>query len=594
MFQILRFFLPVFLPALFLVSWVTGTAYAQEDQGEGEKSPRFFTESLDVRVVNVEVFVTNRSGDPIEGLSRDDFDLRVDGKPMPISNFYSEARGQARESLQELSVERTSESSFQPIEEIQGDPERRAHVVVLIDHSRMRPANRKRTFNALREAIKELDDEDLVAVVGVEGSLVFYSEFLYDREAIGDILDEVQKVSGQLDIVDSERRLIYGELARGQSGGFLARTANPDAGSLIARIQAYAAQEYNRGLQSMNQIERVVGTLAGMPGRKALLYVGEGIPTRPGEGLYVEWRNRFGEGNVDAGAGMRRIDFDNDYTRAVGNYDLTHAIDKTSLIANRAGVTLYAVDAEDSHGGLLRSALTEQGSTSESASVVDANYRATLEATTKATGGKLIRSSGLLAKELAKLTRDFDTFYSLGFSPPENWEPGSSHNIEVKVRGKGHTVRHRTEVRLPEPGEREASATVAALMYQSLGNPLEIKAVAGSEAPREDGTAALPVMLEIPVGNLVLVPQGETHAASVAIFVCVKDKEGNPGKVQKIPFHLNIPNDKVEEAKANSAHYPLPVVLRPGDQQVAISVRDDINGSLSTIRIDVSKFSQSF
>ncbi len=590
MHQVLRVFLFVLLSA----SGAISAAVAQENPGDGSKAPRFFTESLDVRVVNVEVFVTDRSGNPVEGLTREDFDLRVGGKTIPISNFYAEAKGQARESLQEIQVERTSDSSFQPIEEIEADPERRAHVVVLIDHTRMRPANRKRTFNALREAIKALDDEDLVAVVGVEGSLVFYSEFLYDRGAIGDILDEAQKVSGQLDVVDSERRLIYGELARGQSGGFLARSADPDSSSLIARIQAYAAQEYNRGLQSMNHIERVVATLAGVPGRKAVLYVGEGIPTRPGEGLFVEWRNRFGQGNTDAGPGMRRIDFNNDYTRAVGNYDLTHAIDKTSLIANRAGVTLYAVDAEDSHGGLLRSALTEQGSTSESASVVDANYRATLEATTKATGGKLIRSSGLLVKELEKLTRDFDTFYSLGFNPPETWEPGSSHNIEVKVRGKGRTVRHRTEVRLPQPGEREASATVAALMYQSLGNPLEIKAVPGSEAPREDGTAALPIMLEIPVGNLVLVPQGETHVASLAIFVSVKDKDGNPGKVQKIPFHLNIPNDKVEEAKANSAHYPLPVALRPGDQQVAISVRDDINGSLSTIRVDVSKFSQSF
>ena len=374
----------------------------------------------------------------------------------------------------------------------------------------------------------------------------------------------------------------------------MARSADPDSHSLGARIQAYAAQEYARGLQSLGHIERVVATMAGIPGRKAILYVGEGIPTRPGEGLYVEWRNRFGEGNVDAGPGMRRIDFDNDYTRQVGNYDLTHAVDKVALTANRAGVTLYAVDAENSHGGKLRSALTEQGSTSESVSVVDANYRAPLEATTKATGGRLIRSSGQLVQALSDLTRDFDTFYSLGFTPPEDWEPGSTHKIEVDVEGKRQTVRHRTEVRLPKPGEREASATVAALMYQALSNPLGLKAMPGSEAPREDGTAALPIMLEIPVGNLVFIPQEDGQSASLAIFICVKDKDGNPGKVQKIPFHLNIPNDKIEEAKQNSAHYPLPVVLRPGDQQVAISVRDDINGSLSTIRVDVSQFSQSF
>ena len=125
-------------------------------------------------------------------------------------------------------------------------------------------------------------------------------------------------------------------------------------------------------------------------------------------------------------------------------------------------------------------------------------------------------------------------------------------------------------------------------------NPLNIKATPGSEAPREDGTAVLPVLLEIPVGGLVLVPQGETHNASVAIFVSVKDKDGNPGQVQKIPFHLNIPAEMVEQAKKDTAHYSLPVVLRPGDTQVAISVRDDVNGTLSTVRVDISAFSQSF
>jgi hypothetical protein len=55
--------------------------------------------------------------------------------------------------------------------------------------------NRKRAFRALRAAIARLGREDLVAVVGIEHSLVFYSDFLYDRLAVDRILDEVAKVS---------------------------------------------------------------------------------------------------------------------------------------------------------------------------------------------------------------------------------------------------------------------------------------------------------------------------------------------------------------------------------------------------------------
>ena len=575
---------------LLLAALLSGaTALAQDPA----PAPSFFVDTLDVRVINVDVIVTDRSGNSITDLQQDDFELEVDGKRMPISNFYAESGGRVRETVRPIEG-RPTDTSFKPIDEVEADPERRSHVVVMVDHSRIRASNRKRAFKALRQAVTQLDPQDLVAVVGVEDRLVFYSEFLFDRQAVLEILDDISKVSSKLDHTEAQRRRIFSELARGQSGGFLARSVDLDQNSLLTRIQAYAADEHARSLRSLKQLERVIATVAGAPGRRSVLYLTEGMPTRPGEGLYVEWRNRFGGGNPEAAAGMRRFDFNNDYRRAVGNFDLSQTMEKVAAKANRMGVTLYAVDAEGNHGGSVRSALTEQGATSETVSVVDANYREPLEFAAQATGGKLLRSSGTLAKELGKLIRDFDTFYSIGFRAPDDWGAGSNHNIKIKVPGKKLTVRHRTEVRIPDVDEKEAGATVAALMYQSPNNPLGIKATPGSEAPREDGNAVLPILLEIPVGSLVLVPQGETHNASVAIFVSVKDKDGNPGKVQKIPFHLNIPADKVEEAKGESAHYPLPVVLRSGDRQVAVSVRDDINGSLSTVRVDVEAFSQSF
>jgi len=48
-----------------------------------------FAESVDVQVVNVEVYVTDRDGKPVEGLQREDFALREDGKPVTLSNFYA-------------------------------------------------------------------------------------------------------------------------------------------------------------------------------------------------------------------------------------------------------------------------------------------------------------------------------------------------------------------------------------------------------------------------------------------------------------------------------------------------------------------------
>ncbi|MFQ5526610.1 MAG: VWA domain-containing protein [Thermoanaerobaculia bacterium] len=558
--------------------------------GVADAAAGTFTEIVDVRVVNLEVFVTNKAGLPVAGLGPADFELEVDGKPMPISNFYAEKGGTARETLGSLT--RPVDLSFRSIAEVEETAARRSYVVILVDHTRLRTANRKRAFNAVRRAVEGLDANDLVSVVGVEGRLVFYSDFLYDRGAIGRILDNISGIALQSDIGESERRLIFGELARGMSGGILAQSSQAESDAIISRIRAYAAEQYSRGIRSLQQIEAVVSTLSGVPGRKTLLYVGEGVPTRPGEGLYQEWINRFGEGNVDADLGLRRFDFNTDYTRAVGRYDLNVPMRQLATAANRAGVTMYSIDAEGSHSSYIRSALTEQGAHSDSLSIIDENYRVPLEYASKATGGRLLQSSGELSSQLAEIIHDFDTFYSLGFTAPEDWDRGSDHRIKVKVTTKGLRARHRDQVRLPEPDEREAGATVAALMYQTVDNPLGFRATPGTEVPRQDGTAALPINLEIPIARLGFLPQGDSQAASLSVYVSTRGADGNATRVQKVPFHLPpIPNEVIEKVKTESARYPLPVVLRPGDQHVAIGIRDNVNGEFSAVRVDVSGIS---
>src|SRR5687768_7593154 len=47
-----------------------------------------FTEKIDVSIVNVDVTVTSR-GEPVRGLTRDDFEVFEDGRPQTITHFYS-------------------------------------------------------------------------------------------------------------------------------------------------------------------------------------------------------------------------------------------------------------------------------------------------------------------------------------------------------------------------------------------------------------------------------------------------------------------------------------------------------------------------
>src|ERR1700704_676726 len=51
-----------------------------------------FGEEIQVNVVNLAVFVSDKQGKPIEGLQAADFTVTEDGKPVKITNFYMEKR----------------------------------------------------------------------------------------------------------------------------------------------------------------------------------------------------------------------------------------------------------------------------------------------------------------------------------------------------------------------------------------------------------------------------------------------------------------------------------------------------------------------
>ena len=56
------------------------------------------SESIEVRVVNVDVMVADRDGRPVTGLTKDDFEIFEDKKPQVITSFYDVRGGVPAES----------------------------------------------------------------------------------------------------------------------------------------------------------------------------------------------------------------------------------------------------------------------------------------------------------------------------------------------------------------------------------------------------------------------------------------------------------------------------------------------------------------
>ncbi|HEX8154352.1 MAG TPA: hypothetical protein VF698_14555, partial [Thermoanaerobaculia bacterium] len=56
-------------------------------------------EVIDVRVINVDVVVTDRKGNPITGLTKDDFEILENGVPKVITNFYEVEGNRAKNAV---------------------------------------------------------------------------------------------------------------------------------------------------------------------------------------------------------------------------------------------------------------------------------------------------------------------------------------------------------------------------------------------------------------------------------------------------------------------------------------------------------------
>ena len=76
-----------FLVILCLVGMaVVGLARAQDESLPHDEDS--FFETVDVNVVNVEVFVTDKQGNPVTGLTAADFEIFEDKRPVALTNFY--------------------------------------------------------------------------------------------------------------------------------------------------------------------------------------------------------------------------------------------------------------------------------------------------------------------------------------------------------------------------------------------------------------------------------------------------------------------------------------------------------------------------
>jgi hypothetical protein len=191
----------------------------------------------------------------------------------------------------------------------------------------------------------------------------------------------------------------------------------------------------------------------------------------------------------------------------------------------------------------------------------------------------------VVTPQLERIAKDFNTYYSLGYTPP-HYGDGRYYKIEVKVKGrKDLRVRHREGYRDKSTDARMTDGTNAALNFPFEENPLGVSMEFGKPTPRDDGFFLVPVNVRIPIGKLTLVPreQTQTEDARVRLFIAALDSDGGTSEVQQTPVPISVAKADLETAKNKYFVYSVNLLMRSGEQRVAVGVRDDVAAEASFI-----------
>lgn len=542
-------------------------ATAPEEGEEVDEGP--YVAAVHVNVVNVDVFVTDKRGNPITGLTIDDFELYEDGKPIAITNFYAVEEGQRldrKESADEPAEADGSQSDPLALpdrsREVEVPADERLHLMVYIDNFNIRPFNRNRVFRQLRSFLNgQLNRGDRVMLVSYDRSIHVRHPFTADPHLVSNALFELETVTGHAVHLDSDRRDLLRDIEEAES-----------IRDVDWRVRQYAESLTNDLQFSIDALKEIIDSMAGLPGRKALLYVSDGLPMVPAEDMYYALNQKFQ---------------DSTSLTLSREFDSSRRFQELAYVASTNQVVLYTIDAAGLRAPESSSVQSATAGTAGMATFVDtvnvSNIQAPLRLLADQTGGRAIYNSNDVGPGLEKVARDFRSFYSLGYSPSHNGT-GRLYRIKIKVPGrKGVQIRHRENYRDKPHLDRMSDVARATLAYGFDQNPLEVLLRFGQATPHDQKTYVLPILVGIPLERIVLVPQDDLYEGRVKLYFGAIDEGGDMSEISEVDLPIHIPIDEIEDPTGKYFPYQTQLQIRDGGHRITVGLWDEVGGVSSFV-----------
>ncbi|HVQ36978.1 MAG TPA: VWA domain-containing protein, partial [Pyrinomonadaceae bacterium] len=531
------------------------------------------------QLVQTDVMVFDRQGKFVPGLTKEDFELRIDGKPRPIDFFEKITAGSVNEESQ-LAAARGSSVRPNNTKAPASIPlDRGRPVFFYIDDLHMDLTGMKMTRELITRFIdKEMGQNDEAAVSSASGQIGFLQQLTHDKAVLRAALKRLNV--RQFSVRDFEsppmteyQAMLVENYDRDLTEYFIDEVIRKNPGTtrdtaeamVRGRARSLMAQSGNITRNTLIGLEGLVRSAKEIPGRKLVFFISGGF--------------FLGERGSDTMDRLRKI---------------------TSAAA-RSGVVIYSMDARGLVAS-LRDASTESqfdlsGRLQRAEGGELSASQDALNALAKDTGGKAVFNTNSLGTGLSKALKETSVYYLLAWKPePESQHANKFRRIEVKVIGKPElTVQVRrgffdVEPEAPVARKPKEKKTNAAAPVEK-SSVTELRKVIFDTFPNRDLPVSLSLnfvntpargpmltaFMQVPNEFLSFVPANGRQTAVVDVAGTVLNDKGGVGAT--FGSRLTVDGAAIQAASyKQDPGYGYALYLTPGLYQVRVGARDERTG----------------
>jgi VWFA-related protein len=507
-------------------------------------------ETIDVRVTNVDVVVTDRGGRHMPGLTAADFEVLEDGKPQAITNFYE--------------VRETAEAAA-PRDEL-----RRRRIVFFIDDYSVHPSRRAQLLGAVDRALVELlRPGDEAMLVTWNRSLRVAMPFTTDPARLRAAMTEVKRspgaVAGFEASHDAVRTRLYG-LANDARDRRRGQGAFDEA---VTSVRAFAEETLHLQKSLLGSLTTTLQMLGGLEGKKVMVYAGAHLPARPAADLYTLLDTIF----------VEIVRLQGRTANEAGTRSVRNEIDALVRTANGGGVTMYTIDAAETSSNFA------DADEIEARAMQYGDTLTSLNALAQATGG--IGAGGMTYFDgaLASIRDDLDSYYSLGYRSPS--DDARTRGLAVKAKNPEWRVRARRSYTAKTADQQMEERVLANLFGAAVASGWDVHVRAGTPLRHERGLYRVPITITFP-SSLTLLPQGNEIAGGFTVYFATGTMRGALSPVSHDSRVVRIPAADEARLRAKPIVYEAQLLVRSGEHYLSVAVMDQLSRESGFARIAIT------